>query len=93
MKVKILIYEDTDHCFVIGEVLAEPCKDLEECAWVQSDGRWFIYDLKTGKALWSDDSRAFLESRMWELKTQLSFIRATDIYARRVKQFEEMKSL
>ena len=93
-KVKILARTlDSNGDYIIEEVKAEPCKQLTNCVWIQRDGTWFIYDVKTGRIFQQSDSRAYLEAHMNEYQRILEIERKSNIYQKRVQQFREMAGI
>ena len=96
MKIKILtlVISSTDgNDYIVEEVEAEKNTWLEDTAWVNKDGTWYLYDLRTGLWLMREDSRAWIDAQRNYIILTTTMRRKLDLYKKQEQRFKEITSL
>ena len=87
--VRALVYGD----IILEEFDASPVQGFENCAIVHLEKRWVVYDIPTGLLIVYGRTRRECLENLMNKKLQLQEARKTELYQRRIKEFEEMRKL
>lgn len=96
MKIKVLslVLTTTDgNDYIVEELQAKKCSWLEDTAWVERDGMWYLYDIRTGLWLMREYSKAFIEAQKQYVILTTTARRTLDKYKRQEQRFKELTSL
>lgn len=104
MKIKTRQLVDGD--IILVEVEADKVQDFKDCAIVHHrnkyyiDGKkrstleqWVVYDIPTGLLIVYGSTRKQCLDRLFDRRFEVAKARDTELYQRRIKEFEELQKL
>ena len=91
MKIYVRALVDGD--IILEEVDASPVQGFEDCAIVHIKRRWVIYDIPTGLLIVYGQTKKECLEKLVEKRFQMEEARKTQLYQKRIKEFEEMRKL
>ena len=91
MKIYVRALVDGD--LILEEVDADPVIGYDSIAIVKSGKWWNIYDVPTGLKILSATTKKLAIENLYIKRWQVENVRKTELYQRRIKEFEEMKKL
>ena len=90
---KIFVRALVDGDIILEEVDASSVQGFENCAIVHLERRWVVYDIPTGLLIVYGRTRRECLDNLMNKKLQMQEARKTELYQRRIKEFEEMRKL
>lgn len=91
MQIKVRKLVDGD--IILEEVEAAKLDAYENCALVHLEKRWIVYDIPTGLLIVYGHTKKETLEKLFEKRHQMIEARKTELYQRRIKEFEEMSKL
>lgn len=91
MKIKIRKLVDGD--IILEEVEATKVQGFKDCALVHIDKRWIVYDVPTGLLIVYGLTRKQCLENLVDNRHAMIRARDTELYQRRIKEFEELQKL
>ena len=80
-----------DEDIILEEVDASPVQGFENCAIVHFERRWVIFDIPTGLLIVSGQTKKECLENLINKRFQMEEARKTQLYQKRIKEFEEMR--
>lgn len=78
---------------ILEEIDASEIQGFKDCAIAHVGKRWIVYDIPTGLLIVYGNTRKEAMEKLNEKKLQMEQARKTQLYQKRIKEFEEMKKL
>lgn len=91
MKIKIRKLVDGD--IILEEVEATEVQGMKDCAIVHIEKRWIVYDVPTGLLIVYGLTRKQCLENLLDKRHLVIKARDTELYQRRIKEFEELQKL
>ena len=82
-----------DGDIILQESDASSIKGYEDCALVHNDKIWIVYDIPTGLLIVYGHTKKEALENLYNKRIQMEQARKTQLYQKRIKEFEEMKKL
>ena len=90
---KIYVRALVDGELILEEIEASPVQGFESCAISHQKNRWIVHDIPTGLLIVYGQTRKETLENLLIKKLQMEEARKTQLYQKRIKEFEEMKKL
>ena len=90
---KIYVRALVDGELILEEIEASPVQGFEDCAISHQKNRWIVYDIPTGLLIVYGQTRKECLENLNSKKLQMEEARKTQLYQKRIQEFEEMKKL
>lgn len=92
MKIQRKALHDGD--IILEEVEAEPVKgDISNLALVHDDKRWIVYDIPTGLLVVNKPTKREALDGIILKKLEILEARKTELYQKRISEFEKLRKL
>ena len=91
MKIFIKVLADGD--IILEEVDASSIQGFTDCALVHLKNRWVVYDTPTGLLIVYGRTKQETLEKLNEKKFQMEQARNTQLYQKRVQEFEQLKEM
>lgn len=91
---KIYVRAAVNGELILEEIEATPVQGFEDCAIAHVEKhRWIVYDIPTGLLIVYGFTRKQCLERLVDSRHAIIRARDTELYQRRIKEFEEMRKL
>lgn len=90
---KIYVRALVDGKLILEEIEASPVQGFEDCAIVHLERRWVVYDIPSGLLIVYGQTKKECLENLYSKKHQMEEARKTQLYQKRIREFEEMKKL
>ena len=78
---------------ILEEIDASSIQGFEHCAIAHVGKRWIVYDIPTGLLIVYGNTRKEAMEQLHQKKLQVYEARRSQLYQKRIKEFEEMKKI
>ena len=78
---------------ILEEIEASPVQGFENCAISHQKHVWIVHDIPTGLLIVSGQTRKECLENLINKRFQMEEARKTQLYQKRIKEFEEMRKL
>lgn len=90
---KIYVRALVDGELILEEIEASPVQGFENCAISHQKNRWIVHDIPTGLLIVYGQTRKECLENLMNKKLQMEEARKTQLYQKRIQEFEEMRKL
>ena len=91
MKIYVRVLVDGE--LILEEIEASPVQGFENCAISHQKNRWIVHDIPIGLLIVSGQTRKDCIEHLISKRIQLENARRSELYQKRIKEFEEMKRI
>ena len=90
---KIFIKSLIDGDIILEEVDASSIQGFTDCALVHMEKRWAVYDTPTGLLIVYGRTKQETLEKLVEKRFQMEQARNTQLYQKRIQEFEQLKEM